>query len=254
MSVTAYPPGSGGAGGGEVNTASNVSTSPNLFKQKTGVDLEFKSIGAASNKLTTATGADDVTFDIAEGNLTLDSLGGTLGIAKGGTGQTAQTAAFDALAPTTTDGDLVYFDGSDNVRQAIGSSGQVFEVSGAGGTPVWRTQNRPFSMVLESPDGDEEIPLMFLDEAHTITQLNAAVSGDSVGIGWNLGETTSLSATGTAVLAATQTTITTGAGDEITSFDNASLAAGTWLMYRSVAATGSPGKFVLTVTMNRDGA
>jgi len=95
--------------------------------------------------------------------------------------------------------------------------------------------------------------MFFLDEAHTITQLNALVSGDSVGIGWNLGETTSLSATGTAVLAATQVTNTTGSGDDISSFSNAALAAGTWLVFRSVAATGSPGKFMLTVTMNRDG-
>jgi hypothetical protein len=42
----------------------------------------------------------------------------TIGISKGGTGQTTATAAFDALAPTTTLGDLVYHDGTDNVRLA----------------------------------------------------------------------------------------------------------------------------------------
>ena len=43
----------------------------------------------------------------------------TVGIAQGGTGQTTQTAAFDALAPTTTAGDLSVYNGTDNVRQGI---------------------------------------------------------------------------------------------------------------------------------------
>jgi hypothetical protein len=49
----------------------------------------------------------------------------TVTIAQGGTGQTTQTAAFDALAPTTTAGDLIVYNGTDNVRQGIGSDGQV---------------------------------------------------------------------------------------------------------------------------------
>ena len=63
------------------------------------------------------------------------TLGGTLAIANGGTGQTTKTAAFDALAPTTTTGDLIYFDGTDNVRLGIGSANQVLTVSG--GIPAW---------------------------------------------------------------------------------------------------------------------
>ena len=63
------------------------------------------------------------------------TLSGTLAIANGGTGQTTATAAFDALAPTTTTGDIIYHNGTDNVRLGVGSTGQVLTV--AGGAPSW---------------------------------------------------------------------------------------------------------------------
>ena len=47
---------------------------------------------------------------------------GTLPIARGGTGQTAQTPAFDALAPTTTKGDIIVSNGTDNIRLAVGAN------------------------------------------------------------------------------------------------------------------------------------
>ena len=53
------------------------------------------------------------------------TLGGTLAIAAGGTGQADKTSAFDALAPTTTKGDLIVNTGSDNVRLPVGTDTQV---------------------------------------------------------------------------------------------------------------------------------
>lgn len=62
-------------------------------------------------------------------------VSGTLGLSNGGTGATSATAAFDALSPTTTAGDLIYSDGTNNVRLAKGTDGQVLKLSS--GLPVW---------------------------------------------------------------------------------------------------------------------
>jgi hypothetical protein len=71
----------------------------------------------------------------AQVNLT-NGVTGTLPIANGGTGQTTAVAAFDALAPTTTTGDMIYYDGTDNVRRSIGTSAQILQTNGSS-TPTW---------------------------------------------------------------------------------------------------------------------
>lgn len=58
-------------------------------------------------------------------NLNTDKLEGTVVIGNGGTGQTTKTAAFDALSPATTKGDLIAFDGTDNVRLGVGTNDYV---------------------------------------------------------------------------------------------------------------------------------
>lgn len=57
-----------------------------------------------------------------------------LGIPYGGTGQSTQTAAFDALAPNTTKGDLIVYNGTDNVRLAAGTDGQALKANSATAT------------------------------------------------------------------------------------------------------------------------
>jgi len=50
---------------------------------------------------------------------------GTLPIANGGTGQTTAGAAFGALAPTTTKGDIIVHNGTANVRVPVGTNGHA---------------------------------------------------------------------------------------------------------------------------------
>lgn len=58
-----------------------------------------------------------------------------LAIADGGTGASTATAAFNALAPTTTQGDIIYSDGTNNVRLAKGTEDYVLTMGAT--IPEW---------------------------------------------------------------------------------------------------------------------
>jgi len=61
---------------------------------------------------------------------------GTLGIANGGTGQSTASAAFNALSPVTSTGDLIIGNGTNSAtRLAIGSNGYVLTSNGT--TATW---------------------------------------------------------------------------------------------------------------------
>lgn len=62
---------------------------------------------------------------------------GTLPMANGGTGQVTQTAAFNALSPQTTRGDLITRDATNDIRLALGTSGQCLKSDGT--DAVWGT-------------------------------------------------------------------------------------------------------------------
>lgn len=61
---------------------------------------------------------------------------GALPIANGGTSQTTKTEAFDALSPTTTKGDLIVSNGTDNVRLGVGADTYVLTADSTQATGV----------------------------------------------------------------------------------------------------------------------
>jgi hypothetical protein len=64
-------------------------------------------------------------------DLSTTMVTGAAPIANGGTGQTAKAAAFDALAPSTTKGDVIARSAATNVRVGVGTDGTVLTADSA---------------------------------------------------------------------------------------------------------------------------
>jgi hypothetical protein len=136
-----------GPGGVEVDMSDNGETNDvlsaggtSIFKEKSSTDLVFKGIGATSTKITLVGNTNTVDIDVDESNLSLPNIGGTLTLAKGGTGQTTKTTAFDALAPPTTKGDLIVYNGTTNIRVPVGADAQTLIADSAEASGVrWET-------------------------------------------------------------------------------------------------------------------
>ena len=109
----------------------NQSNAAVILKGSTGPTTGV-TIATGTTALCAWNGSD---FVIVSENLA--NATGTLGISNGGTGQTTKTAAFDALAPTTTSGDTMYFNGTDVVRLGIGTAGQALVVNTGATAPEW---------------------------------------------------------------------------------------------------------------------
>lgn len=112
-----------------------VADVPTLNQDTTGTAANVT--GTTNSTLTTLSAlslpGSQVSGDIS-GNAA--NVTGTVAIANGGTGQTTASAAFNALSPVTTTGDLILGNGANSAtRLPIGTNGQILTSDGS--TAAW---------------------------------------------------------------------------------------------------------------------
>jgi len=112
------PTNKGGTGLTGVGSADQI-----LKMDITGTNLEYADLSAGSSKVVITPSSGDISIDIDQSAMSLTSIGGTLSIAKGGTGATTAQGARLAILPTFT----------------IADAGKVLVVNGGGTDVQWST-------------------------------------------------------------------------------------------------------------------
>ena len=114
--------------------------------------------GGTGNGFTKFSGATtaEKTYTLPDATTTILTTNSAVTIGQGGTGQSGKTAAFDALSPTTTKGDLIVNNGTNNIRIPVGADTYVLtadstQASGlawaAGGSGGGLTQAQALKLV-----------------------------------------------------------------------------------------------------------
>lgn len=95
--------------------------------------------GVAPIAVTSTTLNTNLNADMVDGHHATDFVlaSAVIDIAHGGTGQTSALAAFNALSPLTTRGDLLTRNATDNVRLAVGAAAKYLRSDGT--DPSWQT-------------------------------------------------------------------------------------------------------------------
>jgi hypothetical protein len=143
------PPGSST---GEANTASNQGVGGvGLFNSKVGVDLQFKNINAGSNKVTITNdaGNKEVDIDVAQANLSLSAIGGSITDAQYPNIPSGKTYNIDTNtlkhSSTNAQGDILAYDttASKYIRIPRGTANQALRVNSGGTDITWTTITVP---------------------------------------------------------------------------------------------------------------
>lgn len=108
------------------------------------------------------------------------------------------------------------------------------------------------SITLESPTSSEDASIFYTDEAITITKLTAVLVGSSPSVTWTVRHSTDRSATGNEVVTSGTTTTSTTTGSVVTSFNDATIPANSFIWLETTAQSGTVANINVTIKYTKD--
>lgn len=109
------------------------------------------------------------------------------------------------------------------------------------------------SITIESPTSSEDISMFYTDEAITITKIVAVLVGSSTpSVTWTLRHGTDRSGTGAEAVTSGTTTTSTTTGSVVTSFNDATVVADSFLWCETTAMSGTVDQLNITVFYRQD--
>lgn len=108
------------------------------------------------------------------------------------------------------------------------------------------------SITIESPTATEDISMFFTSEAVTITKIAAVSVGTTPSLTYTIRHSTDRSAAGNEVVTSGSTTTSTTTGDVVTSFNDATVPANSWVWLETTSSSGTVTNTSITIIYEKD--
>ncbi len=108
------------------------------------------------------------------------------------------------------------------------------------------------TITVESPDGSEDISFFYTDVAITVSKVTAVLVGTTPSVTWTLRHGTDRSATGAEMVTGGTTSTNTSTGQDVTSFNDATVIADSFIWLETTAQSGTVTEISLTVEYTID--
>jgi hypothetical protein len=108
------------------------------------------------------------------------------------------------------------------------------------------------ALVIEKPTDTENISFFYTDVAITINKLVAVLKGIAPSITWSIVHSTDRSLAGNEVITGGVTTTNTTTGNVITTFDDATIPANSFIWFISTATSGTISEFNVSIIYTKD--
>ena len=172
----------------------------------------------------------------------------------------SRSGLWDAEELVTTKGDILVATGNKALeRLAIGTNDQVLTADSAQAAGAkWSTLaagggSRYKSITIEDPTASEDISAFFTNEAITVTEIRAVLVGSSTpSVTWTVRHGTDRSAAGAEVVTGGTTTTSTTTGDDVTSFNDATIVADSFVWIETTAQSGTVDELHITIVYTVD--
>ncbi len=108
-------------------------------------------------------------------------------------------------------------------------------------------------LTIENPDGSEDITMGFTEVAITVSEMRAVLIGSSTpSVTWKIRHHSDRNNAGNAVVTAGTTTTSTTTGSDVTSFDDATIPADSFIWLETTAKSGTVTELHVTVVATED--
>jgi len=255
----AYDGGIGSGGGGRTITADSGAVEITVPDDSNNVGLQINQNDSTNNPATlgltnAGTGAHIISTGTNEDLILSPNGTGVIVIGTGSASGTLESNGNQDLILQTgnaTTGTITITDGADgDINIAPNGTGEVQ----AGGNRVLDITDAYIKAItIEDPTDSEDLTMFFTDYAITVTQMNAVLLGSSTpSVTWTIRHGTDRSATGAEVVTSGTTTTSTTTGSEVTSFNDATIPASSWVWVETTAQSGTLDEINITIKFTRD--